>query len=126
MIFVKKSKNLPEKIIYFEFMKNAYNIIYKFPKEYVSYDDRVIIYGAGHVGKDYYTQNANEGYCNVVAWVDRDYENFRLPIVGTDILYTSEYNKIIIAIENPKIASAIKKELTENGISDEKIFCAYL
>lgn len=47
---------------------------WRFPREKISKGKKVILYGAGDMGKSFYKQLKDTGYCEVVLWVDRNYE----------------------------------------------------
>ncbi len=79
---------------------------------------RVVLYGAGKVGKDYYRQLKKMGY-NVVLWVDSNEtedENVKRP---QEILHT-EHDIILIAVSRPEYVESIQKSLRDLGVSEEK------
>ena len=50
---------------------------HRFPYEQIPYRSRVAIYGAGVVGKYIYHVITQTGYCNLVKWVDKNYEGLK-------------------------------------------------
>lgn len=94
---------------------------FQFPKELFSKDDKVILYGAGVVGKVFYAQNTLYNFCDIIAWVDRNYKNLPSPVVGLEVLLNTDYNKILIANENTIIQNKIVDSLISMGIPKEKI-----
>ena len=86
---------------------------------------RVILYGAGNVGKAYYYHMKEDRECLVVAWVDKNAEKIRefdfLPVEEITSMYSKEYDYIVIAVFDEIIYQAIRKELIEKGIKDEVI-----
>lgn len=85
---------------------------------------KIIIYGAGKVGKDYYAQLSKYSSCNIVAWIDKSYEKYNFDyakVEGIEMLKEIEYDVILVAVQNEIVALEIKEELVKEGISDNKI-----
>lgn len=99
-----------------------YKTLHLFPSELVSKGETVVLYGAGNVGSAWYIQNLLRGYCNITAWVDARFEEISAPVESPDILYTLNFDKLLIGIENPETVKAVKKKLEENGIDMCKVF----
>jgi len=98
--------------------------IWPFPFYAIRHSSRVILYGAGDVGQDYYRQATQSGYCDIVLWVDRDYAIYQdkcLPVSAPDKIETATYDHILISVLRQDIADEIKKILCEYGVPDEKI-----
>lgn len=105
---------------------------YEFPREFLFPFDkvptgkRIILYGAGLVGKTYYMQLKKLSYCSEIAWIDRNADNIideqgvMLPDeLEKDRYYSFDY--IVVAMENKKVAEEIKKFCLSIGYSNEKI-----
>lgn len=100
-----------------------YRPVYLFPFHQVRKGSRVIIYGAGIVGRSYVDCIKTGEYVTLTAWVDRNYKD-RSQLQGVespDMIYSREFDTLIIAIENAGIAKEVKKNLLENGIREDKI-----
>lgn len=86
---------------------------------------RVILYGAGNVGKAYYNHMKEDGECLVVAWLDKNAKRIReldfLPVEEIDSIYSKEYDYIIIAVFDEITYQSIRKELIERGIMENII-----
>ena len=87
---------------------------------------RVILYGAGNVGKDYYNQLTNYSAINIVKWIDNNFEECKrngLDVGPVEVLRTySDYDFILLAIENERVANLIINTLiSEYGIDKEYI-----
>lgn len=84
---------------------------------------RVILYGAGRVGVDYYRHIYRWGLLKLVLWVDKAglEHNKPYPVVSPEKIDDCEYDYIIIAVKQKGLADEIKKELAERGIINEKI-----
>lgn len=78
---------------------------------------RLIVYGAGRMGKDAYVQLRQFGY-EVVLWVDKDYRFYRgqgLPVAAPEEMARTEHDRILIAVGREELASQIRAELIEMG-----------
>ena len=85
---------------------------------------KIVLYGAGEVGASYYKYLQSGDKYNLVAWVDKKYEKYKkkgYEVESVDILHTVDFDYILIAIYNDKIAHDIIDELVLNGIPKEKI-----
>lgn len=90
-----------------------------FPFGKVEKDEKIILYGAGQVGKQYYKQIMETAYCKVILWVDKNINEGN--ITSVDNIFKSEYDKVVIAIRNKCIVESIAKELSEKGVNKDKI-----
>lgn len=97
---------------------------YLFPYELVSKESRVVLYGAGAVGRDFYKQIMKNRYCDIVLWVDQNYETADIPYAEIkdprDVL-EEQFDYVIVCVSNKGIAQDIIKKLNDLGISDQKI-----
>lgn len=110
-------------------MKN----ICKNPFEYATYyfenpqllqDKRIILYGAGAVGKDYYSQFCRYTHCNVVAWADNNYDKkdfAYIDVIAPEHIQTLVYDYVVIAVSDYNAAIQIAEYLRTIGVSKEKI-----
>ncbi len=95
-----------------------------FPYELIPREAKLVLYGAGDVGQDFYKQLQLTNYCSVAAWMDRRAEECRkegLPVEAVDMLPEYDYDYIIIAVSDKGVAENIRKDLIERGIFQEKI-----
>ena len=85
---------------------------------------RVVLAGAGKVGRDYYTQISKYNWCKIVAWTDTHYDKYSYDyaeVVGLNEIKNREFDLIIIAIKSEYGAQEMKNSLVERGIPEEKI-----
>lgn len=108
---------------YWEAKDKAFDkqLSYKFCNQFVKASDRVVLYGAGVMGKSYFMQNLTNKYCDIVQWVDKDYEKFSSQIKNPECIGDKVYDKVIVAVENHVIYEQIKTYLINKGICEEKI-----
>ncbi len=86
---------------------------------------KIVLYGAGIVGRSYYRQLTSIKNIRLAAWVDQklggqqiyDYE-----ITFPEFLNDIDFDKIIIAVKNKDIAAEIKENL-EKDFGDNRIIC---
>lgn len=86
---------------------------------------KIIIYGAGRVGRDYYSQICRYTECQVVAWVDEhpyqyEYQHIRLHEI--DSLDSIEFDLLVIAVKSAEMASEIFDQLITRGIEKNRIY----
>lgn len=93
---------------------------YIFPYEMVERGSKIILYGAGKVGKAYWKQLKVNHFCSVIAWADKDKGGFGNIIVPRQIL-KYEFSKVVIAIEKKEVADEIAIELNLLGVDNKKI-----
>ncbi|MCM1222186.1 MAG: glycosyltransferase, partial [Lachnospiraceae bacterium] len=82
-------------------------------------DKRIVLYGAGKAGRDYFRQLTKMGY-HVVLWVDSnssEIENVRKPSDIPGI----EYDVILLAVSRPEYVDSIRQSLSDIGIGEEKL-----
>lgn len=93
----------------------AYGGIMLFPYHLVEKNSKIVLYGGGTVGKQYFNQLKATNYCKEVIWVDRArtqacVKNQAININSLEILAESEADYYVVAIEN----AAVAREIIEN------------
>lgn len=84
----------------------------------------IAIYGAGNVGRSYYRQLKKHSNYEIVGWYDakaaalKDLEGLVSP---PEAILPGTADKVVIAIEEKKIAMAVREFLLSNGIGEEDI-----
>ncbi len=96
---------------------------YLFKCSDIAYDSKVVIYGAGKVGKDYERQFRSEGRYEIIGFVDANADKLisNTKIYNVEELPMINYDFIIIAIADEKIANSIKNTLLKMGINKKAI-----
>lgn len=85
---------------------------------------KIAIYGAGGVGRDYYTQFSKYKDIEITAWFDSNWQNYKYDyadVAGVDAISDYSFDKIIIAVKEEITAKEIKSVLLEYGVSKDKI-----
>lgn len=91
-----------------------------FPYTIIEKGSDIILYGAGEVGQSYYHQIADNHYCNIAAWVDKNTCDGR-KIIHPARIVSLDYIKILIAVKNREMADEIMDELASLGIHRERM-----
>lgn len=87
------------------------------------HNKKIVLYGAGKMGKDYKKQLMQFGY-NVVLWVDKDFDFYRengLAVKEPTQILETDYDVILIAVSREKSAMEISDDLISMGIDSERI-----
>lgn len=99
-------------------------IHYYFDNTNVIKGKRVIIYGAGAVGKSYLLQLCTENNCRVIGIVDRNNDQINwqgVQIFAPSDLSSLEFDYVILAFRTKQIADEVRRELIDMNVLDEKI-----
>lgn len=87
---------------------------------------KIILYGAGKVGQDYYKKLSHSDYKNInfCGWVDKNYEKYSengLDVQPVEHIRNNEYDYILVAVNSENVFCEIKKELKGIGVIEDKI-----
>lgn len=97
---------------------------YKFSEPEMLQNKKVIIYGAGDVGKDYYAQLRRYSNVKVVAWADsfkkQDYYKY-ITLIRKEEIKNYEFDYLVIGVKNKEDADQIKKILSSEICDESKI-----
>lgn len=125
----KIDKKMTEAIVnglngYYNFYQKNICCKYYIPYNLELYlDKKIILYGAGKVGQDYYKQLSKivSDEKNIV-WVDKDRILQNEIVYSPEVIKKMDYDLIMIAVLSEKIAEDIRKQLIELGTPNEKIW----
>ena len=84
----------------------------------------IVIYGAGTFGQQFVKRLKNEKKCQLVAWVDEDYWEYRRCCMDVDPLESicsNDYDYVVIANLTPTVIDKMKKNLYDYGVEQKKI-----
>lgn len=98
--------------------------VYQYPVIDELLGKRVLLYGAGEVGRDYYAQICQNMNCTIVAVADKNANKYHfdfMRLIRAEEIVNFKYDVILIAVLNEKTAAAIRDELVTWGIAEEKI-----
>lgn len=104
----------------FEFTMNKG--IFLFPFYKIPSHSKILIYGAGEVGKAYVTCLEAQSNIELIGWIDKKVRKRGLYDIETPLMVKEYlYDYIVIAIEKEEVAKEIKKELLALGVGENKI-----
>ena len=122
LIDERLAKNIFDKVIslgsYFQYAKH------EFPHPELLLKKRIIIYGAGAVGRDYYSQFCRYENFEIVAWVDKkpaQYNYKYITIRNANQITEIEADYIVVAVANQRMADSIITEILTYGIDRKRI-----
>lgn len=85
---------------------------------------KIVLYGAGNVGQDYFRALQMWNTAEVVLWADRQFEDYKkkgLPVESVSSIGSICCDGVLIAVDNPKLAGQIREDLVNMGIEENKI-----
>ena len=95
-----------------------------FPFSAVPKGSRIVLYGAGEVGYDFYRQVMTSKYVELVLWVDRQYEWFRmlnLPVDHPSRIEQAEFDYVVITAERENVLNSIARDVEQMGFSRDRL-----
>lgn len=87
-------------------------------------EKKLLLYGAGVVGRDYYLQLIREN-ADVSLWVDKNYERYQsgeYKVCSIEKIKEAEFDLALIAILDDSLRNQIKQNLMGMGIAEENIY----
>lgn len=97
---------------------------YLFPFARCDRNSRILLYGAGVVGRCYERCLERSGFAKEIIWADRDYEKLRgrgMNVMPVKEALQQNYDYIVIAIDNEAAAKSVLDGFLVQGIAEEKI-----
>lgn len=125
---IKQVSYLENRIRWYEDKITNYKLTrgYIVPYEKIEPGCRLVLYGAGNVGKSYYAQFILTRYCTIVLWVDQNVEIQDYQINSPFEILQTEYDYVLIAIENCKTVMNVKHFLTtELNVKEDRVISAF-
>ena len=88
---------------------------------------KIILFGAGRVGRDYYAQICKYKQCEIVLWVDSNAQEIECEYTEVHMIKDIEkyvFDYVLIAVNDQNTAQKIGNQLIEMGISANKVIWA--
>lgn len=85
---------------------------------------RIVLYGAGNVGRDFYKQFQRMQERKIVLWVDtndRKYREEGLDVMPVDAIENGSFDYILIAVLHENVVQNIKVNLKKHKIDEKKL-----
>lgn len=126
----KNQENTADELMRFEMrvagIKEYRNdsVQYLFPYKMFKPKERIIIYGAGRIGRQIYKQAIDDQMVNLIGIVDIDYTRIRKvfsPVQSIDFIKNNHFDSILIAIADINIVKQVIAALLSMGIIENKI-----
>lgn len=109
--------------LFYLYRRRTIRGLFVFPFDKVNKQERIILYGAGDVGRSYVDQIIATGYCDIVSWIDqnpcisyRGYETCSV-IEALD----AQYDHIVISTCVDEFRKQIEAKLVGYGVEKNKI-----
>lgn len=94
---------------------------FAFPYHLIKRECRIILIGAGIMGRHYYSQLMLSGYCDVVCWAEQE-NPFRLSYISTlDDIKKCEFDYVVIAYMQQRLIDPVLSLLEFMGVKKDKI-----
>lgn len=88
---------------------------YIFPFKSVKAGTRIVLYGAGVVGNTYMDQIRRSDYCEVVAWVDKNFTKYSSNVSNPDCIKNLQFDCIVVAIQSEKVRQEVISSFESMG-----------
>ncbi len=101
---------------------------FMFPYEKIPLKSRIVLYGAGMVGKSYYRQIQKNYFCEIVLWVDKSHKslsNSKYKIMNPEMINDVDFEYLLIAVLQFEAAKKIAENLVEVYHIDPKKIVVY-
>lgn len=95
-----------------------------FPFDKVKKNSKIILYGAGQVGMSYWKQIKEENYCEIVMWIDKNYQNIGDELCNIQDIYMVhkiDFDFLVIAISNLEYVVDVLDWLRKENIDPQKV-----
>lgn len=97
---------------------------YLFPFEIIPRGAKIFIYGAGLMGQEYFRQIRITGYCEILGFIDREWEKYCGSAPTVYSLHQAvemEFDYIVIAVKVAIRAGVIQDDLFAQGVPEDKV-----
>lgn len=123
-LFADKFWEYEKQVDFHDEIKNVYEgelnkLGKRFPYWNIKPGSNIVIYGAGYQGRSLERSIERSGYANVVMMVDADYNG--LDVKSAAEISDTEFDQIVIAVENENAVNEIYQNLVKKGMPDKKI-----
>ncbi len=90
---------------------------YQFPYDKIPAGSRIVLYGAGVVGREIYKTQINRGLYYIVAWIDQNYKQYineGLNVESPESIENKEFDFIVVAVKKRDIFKSIQRDIILN------------
>ena len=100
-------------------------IFYRFPYNLIKNGSKILIYGAGNIGKSYINELKMTGYAEIVGWADKKYDRIKeyhgVSIIAPEQIKEIQFNVLLIAVGDITVVKEIMEDLISMRIPEYKI-----
>lgn len=94
--------------------------LFSVPYEIIPVGSRIVVYGAGNVGKAYYSQLKDSDFCKLDAWVDKNFLKYQdFGVISLNELRNRKFDYILIAT----LSEDVKTEMIKDIMSTLQCTC---
>lgn len=111
----------PEKIVYVNAYQIRHGMNFNECMDGIPEGSRLLIYGAGRIGKDLYAKLLSYDTWKVCSWVDQKYQILGFPVQDPKRLDNKDFDYVLIAIQSEDGFYEIKTQLIQDGIAADRI-----
>lgn len=94
---------------------------FQFPYDRIERESRIVLIGAGIMGKHYYSQLMLSGYCDVVCWAERENPFGLAYISRLEDIRTCKFDYAVVAYVQPGLIEPALAILRDMGIGEDRI-----
>lgn len=106
----------------YEYLKDCKKMMdWRFPAEKMEKSSKIVLYGAGEVGKVVMKQIQSAANYWLALWVDTNFERYGNEIVSPDLISETEYDYVLIAVSRREVAKQITFYLKNRCVPEKKI-----
>ena len=95
-----------------------------FPFDKVKPNSKIVLYGAGEVGKAYWKQIKENNYCEIIMWIDKNYQdmgNNVYNIQNINLIHEKTFDYLVIAISKLEYVVDVLDWLRKENIDSRKV-----
>ena len=85
---------------------------------------KVVLYGAGRMGKSYFVQLIYGNAGKLVLWADKNAASIGYPVSDTEQIYATEFDIVLIALLDRRLIEEVSEELIRHGVQRNQILWA--
>lgn len=97
---------------------------YVFPYHLFPKNSRILLYGAGKIGKIFFNIGKIDGYVDIVGIADKRANELcrnSFPVISVEDISSQDFDYLLICVENIKIAEEIENQLVKIGLNRSRI-----
>lgn len=105
-------------------MKEVDFPIYSYPEEDELNGKKIVLFGAGKIGQNFYKEMAQNTKLEIVSWIDNKVSKETImekKIENPQNLLRIEYDYVICAVKKREMAESMGRQLVDMGIAKDKI-----